>query len=159
MTLFEPKGEKAQWRLCVDLVLEHEINDTIYYDEVEELLDCDRRTAQRAMRLARTYLLEQGSDRFPATAQQTGWVIRDDPAKLGYADGVEDKAVTAVKHAFATRRATNREKLSQTDRERLDRDIARSGALVGLMTGERFRPGKTVEPTTVGQLPSFRRTG
>lgn len=138
MTRFQPKGEKAQWRMCVDLVLARELNDTVYYAEVEELLDCDRITAQRAMRDARTYLLEQGADLFPDTAQQTGWVVKGHPDRLPYADRVVDKAMNQVKGAASALRGCDREQLEQGQREKLDRDLFRLNAVGGVLTNKRF---------------------
>lgn len=138
MSRFEPKGEKAQWRMCVDLVLARELNDTIYYTEVEELLDSDRTTAQRAMREARAYLLEQGADLFPDTAQQTGWIVKGHPDRLPYADRVVDKAMTQVKGAASALRGCDRDQLAQPEREKLDRDLFRLNAVGGVLTDKRF---------------------
>lgn len=56
MTPFEPKGEKARWRLIYDILLKRDIGDVITYEEMAEALelhaDTDRHAIQMAVRRA-----------------------------------------------------------------------------------------------------------
>ena len=56
MTPFEPKGDKARWKLIYDILLKRNVGDTITYAEMAEVLeldaDADRHAIQMAVRRA-----------------------------------------------------------------------------------------------------------
>lgn len=138
MAGFEPKGDESYRAMCIKMVRDTGLNGTIYYAEVEELLDCDRPAAQRAMASARRKMLRDGEEVFPATATKTGWVVRGVEGKFAHVDERFDRARQQVASAAEALHGMDEALLTPEQRQRKHRDLFRATAISGVMQRSRF---------------------
>lgn len=127
-------GIKARWYYCYELVDNRKSGEQITYEEVEELLDCDRQTAQAAMLTAHGHLCEDGKLGV-RTVAKFGWVRMTPAEHIKAAAKGEKKMWRAQVRASRPLNVAerHREELAPFDRQALDRSQARHQAL------ERFR--------------------
>lgn len=117
---FQPAdGQKARWRHCYDLVAAAEPGDDVTYQQVMELLDCDRQIAMASMLEAKKHL-EQDGQRTVRNVRRFGWIVCDAKANLDEADGRIRKTSRALERAARLVLATPRAELSRIDQSRLD---------------------------------------
>lgn len=120
-------GLKARWRYCYELVVGREPGDAITYEEVEELLDCERPVAQAAMLDAKRHLEDDGQ-RTVRVVRRYGWIVMRSSEHLSEAERRRARSRRALRKAGSVLGATRREELSPLERQALDRELARQSA-------------------------------
>ncbi len=95
MMAFQPKGDRARWRVLYDLLLEHDVGHTVSYETLATALDLDpdddRTTIQLAMRRAAKEYLEVDK-RSVKAVPGVGYEITSDEGKMGLARLHQKKA-------------------------------------------------------------------
>lgn len=131
-------GIKARWRYCYDLVVGKQPRDEITYEEVMELLECDRQTAQAAMLAARKHLEEDGQYSVE-TKPKFGWIVMTPAQHIDAAERGEKKMWRAQQRASRPLHVAeaHRDKLSPFERQALDRSQARHQTLTRLRSPRR----------------------
>lgn len=120
---FQPAdGETPRWRKLYDLVISKQLNEEITYREAVDLLDCDLRAAQVAMRET-TKRLEQDGQQSIRTVPNFGWVVMRAAEHLNESERHLRKTRNSARRAHRKITAIDgrRSELSQFERERADR--------------------------------------
>jgi len=146
-------GVKARWRYLYDLVVSREPGDEITYQEVEELLDVDRPTAQATMLTAQKHLEEDGQYSV-ATKRKFGWVVMTPAQHIDAAERGEKKMWRAQKRAHRplTVAEAHRGELSPFERQALDRSHARHQALARFRSPSRRSFAELTEASQARKL-------
>lgn len=149
---FEPIDGTARWRKVYDLVVGRQINDEILYREVEDLLDCDRTTAQAAMLKAVVHL-EEEAGRSVRTVTNFGWIVMRAAEHINESDRRLKRARNQAKAAVRKISAidSRRDELSQFEREAADRARMRASAMLELSSR---RPRSLSEMHKRGEIAS-----
>lgn len=114
-------GVMPRWQKLYDLVRGRNVGDEVTYGEAQDLLKCDRKTAQQAMREAMARL-ERNGERTVGTVTHFGWIVLSADREVNQVDRRAVKTRRAAGRVLrgASALNTRRDELSQFDRQRLD---------------------------------------
>lgn len=115
--MFEPKGDRPQWQIVYDRVVDMEIGEVIKYDELHDLLPGVSRTALYGVFTQATRHIEEDRQRTFANVRTVGYRM---------VEAVEHEGLARNQHARAKRRlGAARRKLHSADRSLLTPDQRR----------------------------------
>lgn len=132
--MFEPKdGEVSRREHCVELIRSREPREAITYQEVMELLDCDRAAAQAAMDEARR-TIEADGERSVYTVTNFGWIRCSAFDMLTQGQRRARKAQRAARRTVRGLRvaSAHRSELEPMHRAMVDYELSQATALAEL---------------------------